>query len=121
MINRNAAPLSLKVPLAQRVFSLFRPDGSEVQVTARLGQPYRDESLGDWRCALQVLGLGNERVYAPWGEDPFVALQYAIDYIGQLLDEAVARQQLHDSSDRVSVTENRWIWRYPPDRLPGRE
>jgi hypothetical protein len=96
--------------------SLFRADGSEVQITLRLGKPYVEESLGHYRCPLQVLGVGNERCYAPWGEDPFVSLQYAIDLIGQLLDGAVAREQLVIPLDRESLAEKRWVWRYPPRR-----
>ncbi len=106
--------------ISERIFSMFRADGTEVQITARLGKPYKEGSLGDNRCPLQVLGLGNERVYAPWGEDPFVALQYAIDYIGQLLDAAATREQLQDKNGRRSSTEDRWIWRYPPDYRQGR-
>src|SRR6185312_14048701 len=110
IIKPSTAPLSLEVVIAERIFSLFRADGTEVQITARLGKPYKEKSLGDYRCPLQVLGLGNDRIYAPWGEDPFVALQYAIDYIGQLLDAAAAREQLQDGRNRRSATENRWIW-----------
>src|SRR5579875_2693312 len=114
-VNPRAAPVSLDVIIAERIFLLFRADGSEVQVTAKLGKPYREESLGDYCCPLQVLGLGNDRVYAPWGEDPFVALQYAIDYIGQLIDAAVDSQQLRNRMKRGNAVENRWIRRYPPD------
>jgi hypothetical protein len=115
-----ATPPSLTVVIAERTFSLYRADGREVRVIARLGQPYQEESNGDWRCPLQVLGVGNDRIYAPWGEDAFVALQWAIDYIGQLLDAAVTRLELRNGLDRTSTTENRWIWRYPPEVRSGR-
>jgi hypothetical protein len=60
-----------------------------------------------------IIQQGSDRIYAPWGEDPFVALQYAIDYIGQLLDAAVDRQQLQDRKKRSCGDNNGWIWRYP--------
>jgi hypothetical protein len=120
IIKPSTAPLSLEVVIAERIFSLFRADGTEVQITARLGKPYKEKSLGDYRCPSGPW-FGNDRIYAPWGEDPFVALQYAIDYIGQLLDAAAAREQLQDGRNRRSATENRWIWRYPPDHRQGRD
>ena len=106
---------------AERAFSLFRANGDQVPVRIRLGKPYREETLGDYRCPLQVSGLGDERIYAPWGEDAFVALQYALDLIGQLLDAALRRQQLQDRKDRASTTESRWIWRYPADCRQARD
>ena len=58
IIKPSTAPLSLEVVIAERIFSLFRADGTEVQITARLGKPYKEKSLGDYRCPLQVIGWG---------------------------------------------------------------
>ena len=106
-----SGPISLGEVIAERVFSLVGADGAEVQITVRFGRPFKEESLGDYRCPLQVLGLGNDRIYAPWGEGPFVALQYAIDLIGELLDTGVTRKQLRFRTNRKIPVENRWIWR----------
>ncbi len=118
-------PIAKAVPLgeviAERIFAAVKPDGAEIQITVRLGKPFKEEGLGDYRCPLQIVGLGNERIYAPWGEDPFVALQHALDYIGVLLDEVLAAEQIRLEKDRrKSIDENRWIWRYPPDYRSGR-
>lgn len=118
-------PSSKAVPLgeviAERIFAVVKPDGAEIEITVKLGKPFKEDSLGDYRCPLQIVGVGNERIYAPWGEDPFVALQYAVDYIGVVLDEALAAEQIRFEKDhRKTVDEDRWIWRYPPDYRSGR-
>ena len=79
---------------AQRDFELFRPDGTPINITVRLGKPFREAATGDCRCPIQVLGGGDERIHAPWGDDPFVALQYAVDLIGELLDQLVQSEKL---------------------------
>jgi hypothetical protein len=71
----------------QRTFSLFRRDGTSLPVTVRLGAPFignkpKPPAQPEYRCAIQILGIDDERVTAPWGEDPFVALQFAIDLVG---------------------------------------
>jgi hypothetical protein len=109
------SPVKLGEIIAERTFCLFRTDGSKVQITVKLGKPSVEETLGHYRCPLQVRGVGNERLYAPWGEDPFVALQYAIDLAGQLLDAAIEREGLLLPADRENLGEKRWVWRYPPD------
>jgi len=37
IIKPSTAPLSLQVVIAERIISLFRADGTQVQITARLG------------------------------------------------------------------------------------
>ena len=90
---------SMKIdhPLAERTFMLFRRDGTSFAVTVRLGAPFvgnTPPAHPEYRCAVQILGIGDDRVIAPWGEDSFVALQYAIDLIGQMLDDLVRRENL---------------------------
>jgi uncharacterized protein DUF6968 len=113
--------VSLGEVIAERIFAVIRPDGAEIEITVKLGKPFKEDSPEDYRCPLQIVGVGNERIYAPWGEDPFVALQYALDYIGVLLDEVLAAEQIRFEQDRrETVDEDRWIWRYPPDCRSGR-
>jgi hypothetical protein len=97
---------------------LFRKDGAALPVSVRLGRPFIGNSFEapaapEYRCAAQVVGIGDERVVAPWGEDPFVALQYAIDLIGQMLDDLVRRENL-ETRFRSGQDRAGWIWRYPP-------
>jgi hypothetical protein len=71
-------------PIAERTFRLFRRDGTSLPVTVRLGAPFvgkapKPLAQPEYRCAIQILGIGDERVTAPWGEDPFAALQYAAE------------------------------------------
>ena len=69
-------------PIAERTFKPFRRDGTSFAVTVRLGAPFVGEkskqpAQPEYRCAVQISGIGDDRAIAPWGEDPFVALQYA--------------------------------------------
>ncbi len=110
-----STPIPLGPVVAKRTFAAFRADGAEVFLTVRLGVPFQD-SIGEYRCPVQVCGLGDERVKTAFGEDPFVALQYALDLAGQLLDRLVSREQLeirHRPEQRERERTS-WIWRYPP-------
>jgi hypothetical protein len=105
--------VSLGDVISERAFSMFRPDGSEIQVAVRLGKPQKDTASGRYMCPLQVTGLGSDQIFSPWGDDPFVALHFAIDLIGQLLDAGVERQQLYVvKKDNGFLPDNSWIWRY---------
>ncbi len=100
--------------IAQRDFEIFRPDGTPLIVTVRLGKPFREASTGDYRCPIQILGIGDESIRAPWGEDPFIALQYAIDVLGQLLDQLMMREKLEVRRHWGDPERPGWIWKYPP-------
>jgi hypothetical protein len=96
---------------------LFRRDGTSLPVTVRLGAPFVAEApkaraQPEYRCAVQIVGIGDERLVAPWGEDAFVALQYAIDLIGQKLDDLVRRENL-EIRFRTGEDQTSWIKRYP--------
>jgi hypothetical protein len=115
-----AKPKRMKIdhPVAERTFMLFRRDGTSLPVTVRLGAPFvgkapKPPTQPEYRCAIQILGIGDERVTAPWGEDPFVALQYAIDFVGEKLDDFVRRENL-EIRFRTGKDQQKWIWRYPP-------
>lgn len=108
--------LSLGPVVAERSFALFQRDGTPVQVSVRLGTP----SVGrkskvpghdEYRCPVQIVGIGRENMVVVWGEDPFVALQHAIDYIGLRLDILVRKENLEI---RFRSSRSGWIWRYPP-------
>src|SRR5271154_2734532 len=114
----NSESTELGPVTAERALTLFRKDGAALPISVRLGQPFvgkpfKAPESPEFRCAGQIVGIGDEHVVAPWGEDPFVALQYAIDLIGQMLDDLVRREDLEirfrSGEDRTS-----WIWRYPP-------
>jgi hypothetical protein len=106
--------LELSVVIAERTFPLFRRDGSAVRVTVRLGRPFQEQTLGDYRCPVKVVGIGDGRIRASWGEDPFVALQYAIDLAGLILDKFVQREDLEIRFRPGNPDRTGWIWRYPP-------
>lgn len=62
---------SMKIdhPLAERTFMLFRRDGTSFAVTVRLGAPFvgnTPPAHPEYRCAVQILGIGDDRVIAPW-------------------------------------------------------
>lgn len=123
-----ASDFQLGMIVAERRMVLFDPSGHERPITIRLGAPVRvqfpadtktsvatDESgLSTYRCALQIEGLDHdEKVYAPFGGDAFVALQYAIDFIGDLLQDGSKRLGLVNRNRVDSHTLNHWIWQYP--------
>jgi hypothetical protein len=115
---RDSSPVELGPIVAERSFTLFKRDGTPLRVTVRLGTPFvvrpEPESL-EYRCPAQIVGIGNDRVHAPSGLDPFLALQYAMHLIGVKLDNFVHRENLEirfpSGSDQ---TGSGWIWRYPP-------
>ena len=95
----HSSPLELGPVTAERAFTLFKRDGIALPVSVRLGKPFvgrpfKAPESHEYRCTAQIVGIGDERVVAPWGEDPLVALQYAIDLIGQMLDNLVQRENL---------------------------
>jgi hypothetical protein len=102
---------------AERTFTLFRRDGTALPISVRIGKPFIDTqheapASPEYCCAVQIVGIGDERIVAPWGEDPFVALQYAIDLIGQKLDEIVRRENL-EIRFRSGEDKTGWLKRYP--------
>ncbi len=107
--------------IAERRFNLHDQGGTERSITVRLGCPFRTtldgndsaDSLPLWRCPIQVLGLDRDnQVSAPAGEDAFVALQYAIDLIGEFINNGVERLQLVDRSRLAPDQETSWIKRF---------
>jgi hypothetical protein len=83
--------------IAERRIQLYERTGEARWITVRLGSPVGvyledgsplrsgDLEEGTFRCPIQILGLDHdEGVYVPFGEDPFVALQFAVDLIGDL-------------------------------------
>jgi len=104
--------LELGPVVAERQFPLFKQDGTKLPITVRIGKPF--EVAGEYRCPVQILGKGNGRVHAPFGEDPFVALQYAIDLVGQLLDDLMRRENLETRFRPGEPQRASWIWRFPP-------
>lgn len=118
MPGKHSESLELRPIIAERTLTLFRKDGAAVPISVRLGKPFvgkpfKAPATPEYRCAAQIVGIGDERVVAPWGEDPFVALQYAIDVIGQMLDDLVRREHL-EIRFRSGEDRTGWIWRYPP-------
>jgi hypothetical protein len=112
--------------IAERRIALYEQTGDERWITVRLGSPVGvhlgdgsplrpgDPEEGTFRCPVQILGLDHdEGVYAPFGEDPFVALQFAIDLIGDLLQKGSDRLNLENKYRVPPPTREHWIWRYP--------
>jgi hypothetical protein len=120
-----APAIPLGTVIAERSFTLQDSEGKKRQITVRLGCPVAtasDGSLrrsglppGDFRCPFQIIGLDrDEKIDAPFGEDPFVALQYAINFAGDRLDAGVERlklRNLYRGGHGPSIPDS-WIWRY---------
>ena len=101
----SVAAIPLGAVVAERSFTLHDDEGHEKQITVRLGAPIPTTSEGapgtpaepgerpyNFRCPFQIIGLDyGEKIFAPFGDDPFIALHYAIDLIGGLIDNGVKR------------------------------
>jgi hypothetical protein len=111
--------------IAERRVALYEQTGEERWISVRLGSPIEvrledgtplrpgESEEGTFRCPVQILGLDHdETVYAPFGEDPFVALQYALDLIGDLLKKGSDRLSLENRHLVSSPTRDHWNWRY---------
>lgn len=121
-----AAPIPLGAVIAERSFTLFDEQNQARKVTVRLGVPVgvtddgtfgtlapADTEPRTFRCPFQICGLDyGEKVFAPFGEDPFVALQYAIDLIGGLIENAMKRLELQNPCPTIPSQRDSWIWRY---------
>lgn len=60
-------------------------------VLARIGQPEPDpEPGGDWRCPLQIVGIGDEEIFYANGVDSVQALQLGFLIMGIRLEDLCA-------------------------------
>jgi hypothetical protein len=111
--------------ICERQFTLYTADGEQRLITVRLGAPVVTtiegflvpegaNPTGVFRCPIQILGLDqDERLFGAFGEDSFVALQFAIDLIGDQLELGMARLGLTNRyPQREGVPKDSWIWRY---------
>ena len=109
-----------KIPLgrvvAERHFVLWDSEGREREIVVKLGAPVQDESYGlpaMSRCPARILGLGVDQiVYDPAGEDAFIALCYALDLIGQVLEEESKRLNLQNRYKTGETRSPAWVWQY---------
>jgi hypothetical protein len=107
-----------KIPLgtvvAERHFILLDSEGREREVIVKLGAPVQTETVtGLSRCPAQILGLGvDQNVYAPAGEDAFVALCYALDLIGQVLEAQSKSLKLQNRYKTGETRSPAWVWQY---------
>ena len=108
-----------KIPLgtviAERHFILSNSEGREREIIVKLGAPVQTETVSGLfvRCPAQILGLGVDQiVYAPAGEDAFVALCYALDLIGQVLDAASKDLNLQNRYKTGEKRSPAWVWQY---------
>jgi hypothetical protein len=112
-----------KIPLgtvvAERHFVLWDSEGREREIVVKLGAPIQDERYGlpaVFRCPAQILGLGVDQiVYDPAGEDAFIALCYALDLIGQVLEgesKSLNLQNRYKTGETRETRSPAWVWQY---------
>jgi len=107
-----------KTPLgtvvAERHCILCDSEGREREIVVKLGAPMQPETVsGKFRCPAQILGLGVDQiVYDPAGEDAFVALCYALDLIGQVLEEESKSLNLQNRYKTSETRSPAWVWQY---------
>ena len=73
-------------PIAERELEAEAAGGEVRPVFARFGRPERDPAPGgDWQCAFQITGLGEDDVEYAFGVDSVQALQLAFQAVGARL------------------------------------
>lgn len=120
-------PFPMETIIAERQLVAFNQNGKHI-IVVRLGAPMRFQfpygrepmqdpnQRGIFRCPLQITGLDlDHRVFPISGADAFEALQYAIDFAGQLLADGYARLNLENRAHFDASTPDHWIWRYPSE------
>lgn len=89
-----------------------RRTGESRAVTVRIGQPRPDpEPGGDWACATQIEGLGDDAVTDAYGVDSMQALQLAMQLLAIRLKNDAPELQLtwlgaNDLGFRLSLPES---------------
>ena len=105
--------IPLGVVVAERRCILWDSEGREREIVVKLGAPVRAEAVisGMFRCPAQILGIGVDQiVYAPAGEDAFVALCYALDLIGQVLEVQSKSLNLQNRYKTSEIRSPAWVW-----------
>lgn len=78
--------LEIVDPIAVRELEAEAAEGEVRSVFARFGRPERDPAPGgDWQCAFQITGLGEDDVQYAFGVDSVQALQLAFQAAGAQL------------------------------------
>lgn len=76
------AVAAIGVVMLRRDLALLRDDGATSPVVVRFAPPVRAADTGDFFCAFQIAGVGDERVRLAWGVDAAQALLLAIQEAG---------------------------------------
>ena len=99
--------IPLGAVVAERHFILWDSEGSKHEIVVKLGAPVQiDTGSGPlFRCPAQILGLGVDQiVYAPAGEDAFIALCYALGQMASVgrIEGPKPSEPLQDGSNTKS-------------------
>jgi hypothetical protein len=109
--------------IGERQFTVYTAEGVQRLITVRLGAPVATTSegallpegaaaTGTFRCPVQIMGVDqDEKIYGVFGEEQFVALQYAINLIGEQLNHGIARMSFTNRYPGHRLPDS-WIWRY---------
>jgi hypothetical protein len=88
-------PFPMGVIIAERQIFAYEKSGEKRLIVVRLGAPIQMGPSEKFPvaaacCPLQVQGLNNDdKVYPVLGGDAFEAMQYAIDFAGDLLSDGM--------------------------------
>jgi hypothetical protein len=66
--------------VAERILTV--EGNPSVQIRALMGTPRIEAGNGDYLCPIQILGLGDEKVWGVHGVDAFQAMQLGMEMIG---------------------------------------
>lgn len=81
--------------IAQRRYDGIGHDGVRHEVVVTIGQPVSDPRVGgDWSCAYQIQGIGNDLTSKAYGVDAIQALWLTLQKVGMELRHIMAARQM---------------------------
>jgi len=86
---------------------LFLADEPNREILVHMGKPEQTPGRDDYSCALQVTGIGNERVYRIFGVDAFQAIELGFRFIGERL--ALLNRDAGGATP-LGVRRQGWFW-----------
>lgn len=78
---------SIDAVVAERQLTLKSPPAEAKEVRVIVGKPTQSPDKADYYCQVQIIGLGDEKVRPIYGLDSIQALQLALRFIAQQLEE----------------------------------
>ena len=73
--------------IAERRMTLNTGPGNTTEVKVALSRPMKSANEAEYACSVQILGLGDEKTRSIYGVDSMQALQLALRFASQMLED----------------------------------